>query len=103
MYVPEINEVKDLLESLKTNGLITSWELPYENILTRRSAAIFFLTLAAATDSNISEVCSPLKKFQYFSYRLNNEMKLSKLQYRITFNKEEYDKNSQYAEEGSQV
>ena len=44
MHVPEIIEVKEHLERLKTEkNLITDWELPYENMFNRRSAAIFFL------------------------------------------------------------
>jgi hypothetical protein len=43
MHVPEIIEVKDLLQSLKSNNDLKDWELPYENLLTRRSAAIFFV------------------------------------------------------------
>ena len=91
MYVPEIIEVKDHLETMRSNGLIKEWELPYENLLTRRSAAIFFFTPA---ESNVMDgILSDLSKFEHFSYRTNKEMKLSKLAYRVTFNKEEKEAN----------
>ncbi len=44
--VPEINLVKEHLDKLKSAGFINEWELPYENLLTRLTAAIFFLTPA---------------------------------------------------------
>jgi hypothetical protein len=40
--VPEIRNVKQQLENLKTKGLLKEWEIPYENILTRLTAAVFF-------------------------------------------------------------
>src|SRR5688500_9208416 len=98
MYVPEIIEVKELLESLKTSGLIDSWELPYENLLTRRSAAIFYLTPKGEAGSDADKIWAHLTKYDHFSYRLNTEKKLSKLQFRITFSKEESEKNNRLAD-----
>jgi hypothetical protein len=95
MYVKEINEVKDNLEQLKTKGLIQEWELPYENLLTRLSAAIFFITPAGDDESSLGEVWSALEQYANFSFRLNHEKKLSGLQYRITFSEEEKQKNLQ--------
>jgi hypothetical protein len=91
MHVPEIIEVKELLENLKTKSIVASWELPYENILTRRSAALFFITPAGETEAE--ELWSALEKYENFSKRINHEQKLSALQYRITFSKEEKEKN----------
>jgi hypothetical protein len=87
MYIPEIIEVKDHLERMKTNGLLKEWELPYENLLTRRSAAIFFLTPVAS--SGIGGIVNELDKYEHFSYRVNSEKKLSALEYRVTFSEEE--------------
>lgn len=98
MHVPEIIEVKELFDSLKTNGFIESWELPYENILTRRSAAIFFLNPKGNSKSDAEEIWTLLKKYDHFSYRLNTEKKLSNLQFRITFSEEEKEKNVRSAE-----
>jgi hypothetical protein len=91
MFVPEIIEVKDHLENLKNNGIVAQWELPYENLLTRRSAAIFFLTPVA--DISPDKVWQELEKYSNFSYRPNTEQKLSTLQYRVTFSSEELEKN----------
>lgn len=86
MHVPEIIEVKEHLERLKTEkNLITYWELPYENILTRRSAAIFFLV--PKDDSCETQIWEELSKYPGFDYRVNTEQKLSQLKYRITFDK----------------
>lgn len=87
MHVPEITKVKNHLESLKDQGLIASWELPYENILTRISAAIFFVTPAGAQVAD--EIWDSMSVFENFACRENTEKTLSKLQYRVTFNEEE--------------
>ena len=55
--VPEIKAVKKHLEELKEKGLVSEWELPYENILTRLTAAIFFLT--PKDDSKLEEIWNP--------------------------------------------
>ncbi|PZR20937.1 MAG: hypothetical protein DI539_09405 [Flavobacterium psychrophilum] len=91
MNVPEIKEVKDLLDSLKHKGLVKTWELPYENLLTRRTAAIFFIE--PADESTLKDIDIELQKFPDFSYRSNSERKLSSLSMRATFNKEEKEKN----------
>jgi hypothetical protein len=91
MHVPEIIEVKDRLEQLKEQGVLSSWELPYENILTRRSAAIFFFT--PANDSQAGKINDALKSYDNASFRENTEEKLSKLKYRLTFSAEEKQKN----------
>jgi len=96
MYVPEIIEVKDHLENLKSNGLVKEWELPYENILTRRSAAIFFLT--PVDKSKLNDIWKELDKYENMSYRENTEKKLSQLMFCVTFSKEELEKNLQQEE-----
>jgi hypothetical protein len=83
MYVQEITNVKNELEQLRTDGLIKSWELPYENLLTRLSAAIFFIE--PADDKPLEKVWETLAAHPHFSYRLNEERKLSTLAYRVTF------------------
>jgi surfactin synthase thioesterase subunit len=92
MHVPEIIEVKDHLDKLKNAGLINHWELPYENLLTRRSAAIFFVD---AKEANLEAVSKELSKYDNFSTRINTEKKLSQLVYRITFSEEEKKKNAE--------
>jgi hypothetical protein len=93
MYVQKINEVKEHLDQLKAKGLIAQWELPYENLLTRLTAAIFFLSPGGDKSNDPSEIWNELDKYEHFSYRLNHEKKLSTLPYRVTFSVEEKEKN----------
>lgn len=90
MHVPEIIEVKEHLDKLKAAKTIDSWELPYENILTRRSAAIFFVD---TSEDKLPELTNALNGYADFSYRVNSEQKLSDMKYRITFSSEEKEKN----------
>ena len=94
MNVPEINEVKEILKQMKDQKFLLHWELPYENLLTRRTAAIFFLT-PSSDDGDLRELESRLGSIPNFSYRLNSEKKLSDLKYRLTFSEEEKVKNEQ--------
>ena len=86
MNVPEIQEVKKHLDELKDKGLVKEWVLPYENILTRLTAAIFFLT--PTEDSKLDEIWKELDKHPRLTYRLNEEKKLSELVWRVEFNKD---------------
>ena len=81
--VPEIIQVKNHLEQLKNNGFIQEWELPYENLLTRVSAAIFFVT--PLNEETASQIWEELKAYPNFSCRENTEKTLSQLKYRVTF------------------
>jgi len=83
--VPEINTVKEHLEELKTKGLIKEWELPYENILTRLTAAIFFIS--PNDESKLQQIWIELEKHKMLQYRPNEEKKLSQLAWRVEFNK----------------
>lgn len=93
MHVPEIIEVKEHLSALKQKGLVKDWELPYENLLTRRSAAIFFFT--PTNEQSMETIIKELGKYDNFSHRINEEQKLSKLQFRVTFSKEQKDLNNE--------
>ncbi|MBN9384018.1 MAG: hypothetical protein J0H74_24920 [Chitinophagaceae bacterium] len=93
MFVKAINDVKETLESLKSSGVIKGWELPYENLLTRVTAAIFFVT-PADSEAAATEIENALSEYENFSYRLNTEKKLSDLAWRVTFSKEEKEKNT---------
>ena len=84
MNVPDITEVKKHLDELKAKGLISNWELPYENLLTRLTAAIFFLD--TADESKLDETWKELGKHPRFAYRNNEEQTLSKLPWRVEFN-----------------
>lgn len=91
MNVPEIQDVKKYLDKLKDEGLVKEWELPYENILTRLTAAIFFLT--PVDESKLEEIWKKLgdkevDKHERLTYRLNEEKKLSQLEWRVEFNKD---------------
>ena len=85
MYAPKIAKAKEFLDILKTkNKLIAEWELPYENLLTRLDAAIFFCNPADNIDEE--KLWQQLgTTFSGFEYRLNEEKKLSEMNYRLTF------------------
>ncbi len=87
MYVPEIEQVKMEFDNLKKLGLIADWELPYENLLTRLNAAIFFCEPVENSKSH-DGIWELLKKYKDFSFRLNDEKKLSGMMYRVTFSNE---------------
>ncbi len=92
-FIPEIIEVKEHLAKLQEEKILKTWELPYENLLTRRSAAIFFLT--PHDKSSIEKISEELGQYKDFSYRENTEKTLSNMQYRITFNGDEKLKNEE--------
>jgi len=93
MFVPEINEVKGRLEEMAKSGKIEAWELPYENLLTRLTAAIFFIE--PAKEEELQAVWGELANHENFSFRENYEKKLSQMKYRVTFSIEEKEKNQQ--------
>ena len=99
MYVKQISEVKSLLDQLRSKELIDQWELPYENLLTRLTAAIFFITPREGYKDDPSEIWHELGQYENFSVRPNYEKKLSTLSFRITFSQEEKEKNSKITEQ----
>ena len=101
MNVPDITAVKDKLESLKGQGLIATWELPYENLLTRLTAAIFFVEPSNAADTG--NIWNEFHEYENFSHRANKEKKLSTLKYRLTFSQEQKEANMALAEEANPV
>ena len=82
--VPQIIEMKHKLEILKEKNLIAHWELPYENLLTRLDAAIFFLSPKEAVD--LSKIWEALNDTPGFEYKENCEKLLSQLPWQVTFN-----------------
>jgi hypothetical protein len=92
MNVPEIKKVKQKFEEIKSAQHIQNWELPYENILSRLTAAIFFIT--PAENISMEQIAAGFAEYENFSWRENTEQKLSQLAYRITFSKEEKEKNT---------
>lgn len=92
-FIPEIIEVKEHLAKLQEEKLVKTWELPYENLLTRRNAAIFYLT--PRDESSLKKIWKELEQYKDFSYRENIENKLSDMRFRITFNEEEKLKNEE--------
>lgn len=83
--IPEINAVKTHLNLLKEKGLVADWELPYEEILTRITAAVFFIT--PANESFTQEIWTELSQHKMLNYKLNEEKLLSDLDWRVEFNK----------------
>ena len=82
--IPEIRSVKQHLEELKGKGIVREWEIPYENILTRLTAAIFFLT--PVDESKLDLIWNELGTHKMLRYRLNDDNKLSRLAWRVEFN-----------------
>lgn len=86
--VPEIIEVKKALFELKSKQVIKDWELPYENLLTRLTAAIFFVE-PNDDDAGSRDVWDSLRVFPEFRYRENREKKLSQMKWRVEFSNED--------------
>lgn len=81
--VPEINAIKEHLDALQKEGALTAWELPYENLLTRLGAAIFFLS--PISREFLPKIWHELSRYGQLKYRLNEERKLSTLDWRVEF------------------
>lgn len=84
--VAEVNAVKDHLDKMKETGLIAQWELPFEHLLTRLTAATFFITPADGTYEE--EIWKTLANHERLHYQLNEDHELSKLKYKVEFNKD---------------
>lgn len=82
-HILEILDVKQVLEQLKSKGIVEEWELPYENILTRLSAAIFFVT--PVSEESLLEINEQMSRFGNYSLVKNDEHLLSELTYQIEF------------------
>lgn len=83
--VPEINSVKETLNDLKKRGIVNGWELPYESILTRLSAAIFFVD--APSEDGFEDAVKELERYGPMSIRKNEEKALSELDWVVEFKK----------------
>lgn len=81
--VPAIKAVKTKLQELQQKGLVSQWELPYEKLLTRLTAAIFFLDTNC--EDNIQTIWSELEEYGGLRYSVNEEKKLSQLHWRVEF------------------
>lgn len=81
--VPEINDVKRCLAELQERGFVREWELPYEELLTRLSAALFFLSPSA--NSSLEPIWTALQRYPGFTRRKNVERTMSGLEWRIEF------------------
>lgn len=81
--IPEINDIKECLDVMKEECLVQEWELPYEYLLTRRTAAIFFLS--AVDKVHLDDIWQRLDQIEGFEYMENTTKTLSNLDYQITF------------------
>ena len=84
MYVEDIETIKKKLSKLKDKHVIENWNLPYENLLTRLDAAIFFANIS--DEKNIEKVTA---NFDNCKIERNEEKALSDLAYRINFSTSE--------------
>ena len=82
----EIREVKDLMDAMHQGGLVKEWNLPFEEILSGLAQAVFFLT--PEDDSCLEEIWKELDKFPYMAYQRNESGAVSKLEWRIAFNRD---------------
>ena len=82
--VPGIVAVKERLAALQERGLVKAWALPYENILTRADAAIFYL--APAEEHALEAIWQTLADIPNFRYQENQDKKVSDLPWRVQFN-----------------
>lgn len=81
--VSQINAVKKQMDQLKERNLVKEWEVPYEHLLTRRSAALFFFT--PTDESSLGLIWEALAAYAKPHYVLNTEKKLSALDWRVEF------------------
>jgi hypothetical protein len=81
--VPAIVAVKEHFERLKEKGLIIQWEIPYENLLSRLTAAIFFFT--PAMESQLGDIKEELRMYNGIALEQNNDRKLSRLEWKALF------------------
>jgi hypothetical protein len=66
--VTAIEAVKRKLEDLKEKGIVKEWEIPYENIFTRLTAAIFFLS--PTEESKLEIIWNELGTNKSLQYKL---------------------------------
>jgi hypothetical protein len=85
--VYEIKAVKDRLSRLQEEGLVRAWELPHEDILSRLTAAVFFVTPSAGMDPE--QLCDRLNGFAGPFCSLNDDKRLSQLDWKLEFGKED--------------
>jgi len=81
--VKEIKEVKSIFAQLSSGGIVKTWELPYENLLTKLSAAIFFFS--SDNNQDVNNVDYALGKIPGYRRKTNDVYELSKLDYRVDF------------------
>jgi hypothetical protein len=80
--IPDIQNFKQLLNHCKEKGLITDWELPYEQLLTRLSAAIFFFNVGS--DAVPDELYTLFAKYPGLVIH-RNEGTMSLMSHQISF------------------
>lgn len=80
--VKEIKEIKQYLEGIRQEGLIEHWELPYEKILTRLTAAHFFVQPVHDREQEVTALLGQLPQARY---RENVHPQLSSYPYELVF------------------
>lgn len=83
--VAEIDSVKSKLTELQKQGLVKTWEIPYEHLVTRLTSAMFFIE--PTNESSLKEIWGVLAEFPMFTYQQNTENSLSLLPWVVEFNK----------------
>lgn len=81
--IEEIKEIKSLLIEMTEGGVLQCWELPYENILTRREAALFFFT--PKTEQALEVVRDRLASCGDSKIEKNTDKTISMMSHRLRF------------------
>lgn len=90
--VPEIHKINSQLDELRQKGIVLDWEIPCMEMLTRKSAALYFIT--AVSEEAEPLIWETLKIHDGFGYRMNDLTDISHLKWCVTFNNDPIKNNS---------
>lgn len=79
--VDELICIKKRIAKLQEQGVVSEWELPYENLLTRKNAAIIYLN--TESEENLKCIVLQLEDFGNWRFELNQNKTLSSMKYKI--------------------
>lgn len=79
--VDELICIKKRLAKLQEQGVVLEWELPYENLLTRKNAAIIYLNTEC--EENLERIILQIRDFGNWRFELNQNETMSSMKYKI--------------------
>ena len=83
MYTPEINDLKNHLESLKSRNLLKDWNLPNESKAERCRTVTFFVT--PINEKTLLEIIQEFDKYENLRCIINTMEKSTESAYKISF------------------